>query len=104
MATLFAMSAAAVAPDMTGSLDPRHYDEQKWAVAAGDWQVSGFANYGDLDIEVYDSNGKLIARDDEEDNSPVVHLVASRRTTMTIRVINASYDEDLDYNAYLEKE
>ena len=104
MFTLFAMSAAAVAPDMTGSLAPRTYEDYKWAVSAGDWQISGFAKSGDLDIEVFDMNGKLIARDDDDDNSPVVHIVASRRAEMRIRFINADYNESLDYVGYLEEE
>ena len=104
MFTLLAMSTAALAPDMTGSLGARRYEDFKWTVSAGDWQISGFAKSGDLDIEVYDANGKLVDYDDDDDNTPVVHIVAHRRSEMTIRYINASHNDSLYFSGYLEEE
>lgn len=40
---------------------------------------------GDIDISVYDSNGRLVASDDDEDNIPIVSFVPSR--TQTYRVV-----------------
>lgn len=40
---------------------------------------------GDIDIYVYDSNGRLVASDDDEDGIPIVSFVPSR--TQTYRVV-----------------
>jgi hypothetical protein len=51
---------------------------------------------GDLDIEVYDENGALIACDDDEDGQPVVAFMPQSAGPFTIRVINNEH-RSVDY-------
>jgi uncharacterized protein YcgI (DUF1989 family) len=51
---------------------------------------------GDIDLYVYDSDGRLVARDAAYDSTPVCVFTPHYSETYTVRVVNAEED-DVDY-------
>ncbi|MGM9319937.1 hypothetical protein [Deinococcus aquaticus] len=49
---------------------------------------------GDLDINVYDAKGKLIASDEEDDDVPALTLKVTKTADYTIEVVMATCDND----------
>lgn len=60
----------------------RYLDKGQTYIIAG----GGDDDVRDLDLEVYDDDGRVIARDDKDDNQPVVRFTASYSGKCTIRL------------------
>ena len=54
----------------------------------GEGAMVGATGNGDIDIMVYDSSGKLVAKDVEDDDTPVCTWTPRRTQRYTIKVIN----------------
>jgi len=104
----FSVAAAIAAASSTfgvfsGVLSPDHYREHTYRVGPGEWQAGAVNELpGDLDIEVYNERGRLIASDTLADNLPIAKFSNPYRQLITVRVINSSTTRAADYTGFVE--
>jgi hypothetical protein len=67
-----------------------HTNVYQWTFVGGEWEVLVVSGngYTDLDLYVYDENGNLIAKDDDNSDDCLVRFIPRWTGRFTIKVVN----------------
>jgi hypothetical protein len=100
-----ATAAMAVVTSLTfsGRLDPDASDWWKADLQKGTHMISAEAwGSGDLDLYVYDADGKMIAYDEDDDNIPVVFVNMPKVGRIYVEAYNSHTKYPVSYNGSID--